>query len=337
MEFWTTSLGIGKLRPMPSSLASGYERFVADAVEAERLGFDGYGTGEHHFMYDGFMPFPLQAMAAVAAATTRLRLTTSAMLLPLYDPMQAAEHAATLDLVSQGRVTLGLGMGYRPMEFDGLSTDKRTRGARLVEAMEVIRLATAGERFSFHGKHYHYDDVALRPRPVQQPIPMWFCGGTSMQGARRAGEAGLGYWLANSPYDQTEAIVKEYRRIGREAGWPEERLRVAAFKDVCIGNTVAEAEGLRKILMDGFYDEHILGYGYLVDEKGKHLYNPSHEHPLYQRFVRSLYCGTVEMVVEELKRYEALGMDMIFLPTQQRDLVAKEILPEFRRSGSGGS
>jgi alkanesulfonate monooxygenase SsuD/methylene tetrahydromethanopterin reductase-like flavin-dependent oxidoreductase (luciferase family) len=330
MEFWTTSLGTAKLRPMPSALADGYERFVDDAVEAERLGFDGYGSGEHHFMYDEFMPIPLQAMAAVAAATRTIRLGTSAMLLPLYEPMEAAEIAATLDVLSGGRVTLGLGMGYRPYEFDGLGTAKRTRGARLTEAIEVIRLATSQDRFSFEGRHYRYENESLHPQPLQRPIDTWFCGGTSLQGARRAGGAGHGYWLANSPYDHTEAIVKEYRRVGREAGHSEDDLRVAAFKDVCIGNTLEEAQGLRQILIDNFYDEHILGYGYLVDEGGKNLYNPPKDHPLYQRFVRSLYCGTVEMVVDELKRYEALGIEMVFLPSQQRDLIAREILPAFR-------
>jgi alkanesulfonate monooxygenase SsuD/methylene tetrahydromethanopterin reductase-like flavin-dependent oxidoreductase (luciferase family) len=306
MEFWTTSLGTAKLRPMPSALADGYERFVDDAVEAERLGFDGYGSGEHHFMYDEFMPIPLQAMAAVAAATSTIRLGTSAMLLPLYEPMEAAEIASTLDVLSGGRVTLGLGMGYRPYEFDGLGTAKRTRGARLTEAIEVLRLATSQDSFSFEGRHYQYANE------------------------RRAGAAGHGYWLANSPYEHSEAIVKEYRRVGREAGFSEDELRVAAFKDVCIGNTVEEAEGLRQVLIDNFYDEHILGYGYLVDEDGKNLYNPPKDHPLYQRFISSLYCGTVEMVVEELQRYEALGVEMVFLPSQQREQIAREILPAFR-------
>jgi alkanesulfonate monooxygenase SsuD/methylene tetrahydromethanopterin reductase-like flavin-dependent oxidoreductase (luciferase family) len=330
MEFWTTSLGTAKMRPMPNAMADGYEKYVADAVEAEALGFDGYGTGEHHFMYDGFIPIPLQAAAAVAAATSRLRMCTGAMLLPLYDPMEAAEHAATLDVLSNGRVTLGLGMGYRPLEFDGLSTAKKTRGARLTEAMEIMRLATSQETFSFSGRHYQYENETLHPQPIQKPIDMWFCGGTSLLGARRAGREGLGYWLANSPYDHSADIVEEYYKHGREAGFADDQLRVAAFKDVCIGSTMAEAEGLRDMLVANFYDEHILGYGYLVDDKGKNLYNPPKDHPLYQRFVRSLFCGTVEMVIEEIKRYEALGMSAIFLPSQQRELIAKEILPAFR-------
>jgi alkanesulfonate monooxygenase SsuD/methylene tetrahydromethanopterin reductase-like flavin-dependent oxidoreductase (luciferase family) len=330
MQFWTTSIGTAKMRPMPSALGDGYEKYVNDAIEAEQLGFDGYGSGEHHFMYDEFMPIPLQAVAAVASVTTKLRLSTSAMLLPLYDPMEAAEIASTLDVISNGRVSLGLGMGYRPYEFDGFGTKKTTRGARLREAMEVLRLATSQETFSYQGKHYQYEDERLLPRPVQQPLDLWFCGGTSLQGAQRAGNAGLGYWLANCPYDHSEAIVKEYKQAGKEAGFDEAQLRVAAFKDVCIGNTMEEAEGLRNMLVNTFYDEHILGYGYLVDENGKNLYNPPKDHPLYERFIRSLYCGTVEMVIEELKRYEALGCEMIFLPSQQRQLISEQILPEFR-------
>ncbi len=323
MEFWTGGAGLARMRAMPASLANGYDSFVADAVKAEELGFAAYGAPEHHFTYDGFIPFPLQALAAAAAVTTTIRLVTGAMLLPMYDPLDAAEAAATLDVISGGRVRLGLGMGYRPMEFDGIGTAKRTRGARLVEAIEVLRRATAEDTFDFEGEHYRYEGASLRPVPVQRPIDIWFCGGTSARAARRAGEAGLPYWLANSPF------VHEYRRAGREAGWPEERLRVAAFKDVFIGNTMPEAESLRDVMLDVFYEEHILGYGYLVDDSGRHVYNPPRDHPMYTRFVDSLFCGTAEMVVEELKRYEALGVEAVFLPSPQRGLIADEIMPEF--------
>lgn len=333
MEFWTGGAGLSKIRAMPSSLATGYQMFVEDAKLAEQQGFDAYGAPEHHFMYDGFIPLPLQALAAAASATSKIRLLTGAMLLPLYDPIEAAEYAATVDVISNGRVTLGFGMGYRPMEFDGLNTPKRTRGVRLVEEMQIVDLATGQDTFSYEGKHYQYDNVRLSPTPVQRPIPMWFCGGTSSAAARRSGTAGLRYWLANSSFDRIELMVKEYRAAGREAGWPEEQLAVAAFKDICIGSTVEEAQGLRKILIDTFYEEHILGYGYLVDDEGNHVYNPPHEHPMYQRFVDAIFCGTVEMVIEELKQYEALGVEAVFMASPQRELIRQQIFPEFKRGG----
>lgn len=331
MKFWTSGSGVTRVRAFPSSLANGYDDYVRAALEAEALGYDAYGASEHHFMYDGFMPAPLQALAAVAAATTKIKLITGAMLLPLYDPMQAAEQAAALDVLSSGRLILGLGMGYRPLEFDGLSSPKRTRGVRLVEGMQVLDLATRGEPFSYEGRYYDYRDVTLHPAPVQRPIPAWFCGGTSIKAAQRAGEAGLPYWLANAPWERVAEIVAEYRRTGREAGWPEGQLRIAAFKDVCIGDTMAEATALRQMFIDSFYEEHILGYGYLVDDDGNHVYNPPHEHPLYRRFVDSIYCGTVEMVIDELKLYEKAGIEALYLASPQWAIISGQIMPEFDR------
>jgi probable F420-dependent oxidoreductase len=323
-------MGLFKVRAMPGALADGYDGYVREAKEAEALGFDGYLAPEHHFMYDGFMPVPLLALAAAASVTSRIRLVTGAMLLPLYDPLAAAELAATVDVISGGRVTLGLGMGYRPYEFDGIGTDKRTRGDRLVESIQIIEAATRDEEFSFEGRHHRYDKARLSPRPVQRPIPVWFCGGTSSRAARRAAGAGLPYWLANASFEQLDATVAEYRKAGAEAGCPEDRLRVACYKDICLGETLEEAELLRDMLLQDFYDEHILGYGYLVDERGKHLYGLSKDDPAYQRFVESIFCGTADMVIEELRRYEDLGLEALLIQTAQRERFAADVLPAFR-------
>lgn len=330
MEFWTGAMGITKMRAMPSSLADGYDVFVQDAVRAEELGFDAYGAPEHHFTYDGFLPFPLEALAAAAAVTSKIRLVTGAMLQTLYEPLDAAEHAATLDVLSGGRVVLGLGMGYRPIEFDGLGTAKSTRGARLREAIEVLHGATSAAAFSHEGVHYRYSEERLVPRPVQSPVEIWFCGGTTEAAAERAGRAGLPYWLANSPFERTRAIVEAYKKAGREAGHAEERLRVASFKDVFVGSTMEEALALRQMMIDAFYAEHILGYGYLVDDDGKQVYNPSEDHPMYRRFVDSLFCGTLDQVIVELRRYEELGIEAVFLPSFQRELIAQHVIPEFK-------
>ncbi len=84
------------------------------------------------------------------------------------------------------------------------------------------------------------------------------------------------------------------------------------------------------MMIDAFYAEHILGYGYLVDDEGQQVYNPSEDHPMYRRFVESLYCGTLQQVKDELHRYDDLGIEAVFLPSIQRDQIASEIIPEFR-------
>jgi alkanesulfonate monooxygenase SsuD/methylene tetrahydromethanopterin reductase-like flavin-dependent oxidoreductase (luciferase family) len=332
MEFWSGAGGLAKNRAMPRSLALDYAELVDSACMLEEMGFDAFSGSEHHFTYDGFCPEPLVALAGLALSTKRIKFVTGALLLPLHDPLRIAEQAATLDRLSGGRVMLGLGMGYRPLEFDGLASEKRTRGARLVEMINLVRVALSEDTFSFKGKYYQYENVSLRPRPVAKPHPaLWLAGGTTVKAARRAGTAGLPYWLANSTFEHAEECVRAYREAGREAGFPPQALKVAVFKDFCIGRSVDEAKALREFVLVNFYDEHILGFGYLVDEDGQHLYNPPRTHPLYQRFVESVFVGTPDMVIKEVQRYEMLGIEAMYVATAQKELFVKEVMPAFRK------
>jgi len=332
MEFWSGTGGLSKNRVMPRSLAFDYRELVDNACMLEEMGFDAFSASEHHFTYDGFCPAPLVALASLALSTKRIKLVTGALLLPLYDPVRIAEDAATLDRLSGGRLILGLGMGYRPLEFDGLNSEKRTRGARLVEMIQFLQQALAQERFSFAGRHYRYDDICVQPRPVQRPHPpLWLCGGTTVTAARRSGRAGLPYWLANSTFEHAEECVRAYHEAGREAGFPPQVLRVAVFKDLCLAATREQALALRDVVLHAFYDEHILGFGYLVGEDGQHLYNPPRSHPLYKRFVDSIFAGTPEMAIAEIQRYEMLGIEAMYVATGQKDLFAREVMPAFRK------
>jgi len=334
MEFWTSFGGQMILRGAAASVPDSYDALVQSAVNAERLGFDGIVASEHHFEYNKFLPSPLQSLAAAASATSKIRLLTGAMLLPLYDPIRATEMACTIDVLSNGRLTLGLGMGYRPMEFDGMALAKSTRGARLTEAMEIIRAATSAETFSYAGKHYQYKDLRVTPRPVQKPIDMWFCGGTSSVAAQRAGRSGFGYWLANSPIEVIKHIMGVYHDAGAKAGYGQDQLKVAVFRDFFVGDTVQEAKDARQWYLDCYYNEHIRCYGYLADDEGNPLYNPPFDHPAYLKFVDSLFVGTYDMAIEELKRIEKLGARSVTVPPIQLDAFSKHIIPEFRKTSA---
>jgi alkanesulfonate monooxygenase SsuD/methylene tetrahydromethanopterin reductase-like flavin-dependent oxidoreductase (luciferase family) len=331
MEFWSGIGGLAKSRALPRSLAHDYAQLVDHACMLEEMGFDAFSASEHHFTYDSFCPSPLVALAALALSTTRIKLVTGAMLLPLHEPLRVAEDAATLDRLSGGRLILGLGMGYRPLEFNGLGTNKRSRGARLVEMMQFLQRVLSEERCSFHGKYYHYDDIGIRPRPVQRPHPpLWLCGGITAQAADRAGRAGLPYWLANSAYERAEECIRVYHTAGREAGFAPHDLKVAVFKDFCLAPSLNEATAVRDAMMRSFYDEHILGFGYLVDETGQHIYNPTRSHPLYQRFVDGLFVGTPAMAIAEIQRYQTLGITAMYVATAQKQLFATEVMPAVR-------
>ncbi len=165
------------------------DEVIAEAQLAEASGFDSCFFGEHHQDHDGFLPSPLIVATAVAARTTRLRVGTSVILLPLHHPVHVAEDVVTLDLVSKGRVILGVGIGYQPADFRAFSVPMEDRAGRFEESIEILRRCWAGEPFSFRGKHYTLEDVQIRPRPYQ---PAWRTRpispiSTRRRPARRAG------------------------------------------------------------------------------------------------------------------------------------------------------
>jgi len=163
------------------------DEVIAEAQLAEASGFDSCFFGEHHQDKDGFLPSPLIVATAVAAHTTRLRVGTSVILLPLHHPVRVAEDVITLDLVSKGRFILGVGVGYQAADFRAFAVPMEHRVALFEEGVEIMRQCWTGERFSFRGKHYTLEDVQIRPRPFQRPAPPLWIGASVPAAARRAG------------------------------------------------------------------------------------------------------------------------------------------------------
>jgi probable F420-dependent oxidoreductase len=162
-----------------------YAATLEHIEHAERLGYDEVWTSEHHFIADGYSPSVLPVCAAIAARTSRLRIGTRVLLGPFYNPLRLAEDAATVDILSGGRFTLGIGLGYRREEYEGLGISARHRGARLEELVRLLRQAWSPGELSFGGRFHAYRGADVTPKPVQQPIPVWL-GGSSPAAARRA-------------------------------------------------------------------------------------------------------------------------------------------------------
>src|SRR5918992_4511457 len=137
-----------------------YARAIEQAQAAETLGFRNVWLGEHHFSTYGYLSRPLQLATYIAAKTTRLRVGTAVIVVPLHHPLIIAEEIATLDLLSGGRVDVGLGRGYQRYEFERLGLQLDSARARWEEAVDVIVEALKGQPFSYSGKHFNFPETS---------------------------------------------------------------------------------------------------------------------------------------------------------------------------------
>src|SRR3989454_11120088 len=148
-----------------------YSRGVEVAQAAEALGFRNVWLAEHHFSTYGYLSRPAQLATYIAAKTTRLRVGTAVIVVPLHHPLVIAEEIATLDLLSSGRLDVGLGRGYQPYEFERFGLELEGGRARWEESIDIILKAFSGQPFSYDGKLFKIPETTVFPQPLQQPRP----------------------------------------------------------------------------------------------------------------------------------------------------------------------
>ncbi|MGE0881170.1 MAG: LLM class flavin-dependent oxidoreductase [Acidimicrobiia bacterium] len=203
------------------------------AAAAEAAGFDGAFIGHHHFT-PGYATAPFVVLAAIAARTSTLRLGTSIMLLPAAHPLRVAEEVATLDRLSNGRVTLGVGIGYRAYEYDAFGVNYRQRASRMAEMIEVMKKVWTTEHTSHDGRYFRFDDITVYPRAVQDPHPPIWVGAVAKAAQERAARLGDG-WMSDlmEPLPREVQLTERYRSFCADAG---------TEPTVCILRTAAIAE-----------------------------------------------------------------------------------------------
>jgi alkanesulfonate monooxygenase SsuD/methylene tetrahydromethanopterin reductase-like flavin-dependent oxidoreductase (luciferase family) len=186
-----------------------YARALEQAAYVEQHGFGGIMLSEHHASDDGYLPSPIPVAGAVAAVTSSLPITISALLANLYDPVRLAEDIAVLDHLAAGRVSYVFGLGYRPEEYAQFGRDWAGRGAALEKQIATLLALWTGEEVEVDGCR-----VQVRPVPFSDPHPVLFYGGGSPAAARRAARLGLNF----SPQHTDPELRALYRATCEELG-----------------------------------------------------------------------------------------------------------------------
>ena len=324
----------------PRSDVEIYRQAIDIAVELEAGGIDSVWTSEHHFVDDGYMPSQLPVLAAIAARTSRIGLGTGVLLAPMFDPLHLAEDAATVDLISGGRLILGLGIGWRQEEFEGFGVPAGERGSRLEGTIEVLRQAWSDGLVTGDGRHFRYDGLNVTPKPAQPGGPPIWIGAGAESAVRRVGRVADGY-LGGPASPES---------LARRIGWAREEAQATGRDSSSISANLYrptfawhDGDGWDRIREFAWYMD--WKYGDMANARGsrKRRRPPPMTAAEEVRLRQGFNVGTAEQVAEEMLRYrDILGRDGTYvarahLPgleagvaAESRRILVEEVLPIVR-------
>ncbi len=225
--------------------SEGFRDFIDYNVEAEALGFRSSFVVEHHFTGYGQVSATLNLLTWLGARTRHLRLGTAVIVLPWHNPVLLAEQAATLDLLSGGRLDFGIGKGYRYNEFAGFCVAMEEADARFDECLDVIVRAWTSDRpFSHRGHYWRFDEIVVEPPTAQRPPPPIWMGAGGESSVRRVAQRGYNLLLGQyaSPAEVGRSIAA-YKAAVEAGGHRFDPLSVGVTRAFFVADSDAEKEG----------------------------------------------------------------------------------------------
>ena len=228
----------------PAAAARDFSWYLDLWSDCEDIGFEGIFFSEHHFGLPSMSPSPNLLIAAAAARTRRLRLGTMGNVVPFYEPWRLAEEYAVLDLLSGGRLEIGLASGVGPMEYRAVGLKEEDMRPRFAEALDIIDTALTQPRFTHRGRQWNFDELTITPRPLQQPMPRRWMTGLGVPTAQMAARRGCCFCTGFLTIERVRGVFAAYRAAAAEAGHRVDSRHLGLRRQVFIGDDDAAARGL---------------------------------------------------------------------------------------------
>jgi luciferase family oxidoreductase group 1 len=303
-------IGTFLLMQSPSARSSHeiYARALEQAQAAESLGYRNVWLAEHHFSTYGYLSRPLQLAAYIAAKTSKLRVGTAVVVVPLHHPLVIAEEIATLDVVSGGRLDIGLGRGYQRYEFERFGLQLDSGGQRWEESIDILVKSFEGRPFSYDGKLFKIPETSLFPQPLQKPHPPIWITAQSQYALEAAVRRGFNVLTGGFgvPIERLAEFGQHVKRMNAEMK-PAQQPLIGVQRAVYVTKDPADAREAAEQARWNMRVTLSLRNNYERVEQGNAIPVPGKTEPDIDDLLdRYLVIGTPDTVIRQIKRVREL-------------------------------
>jgi alkanesulfonate monooxygenase SsuD/methylene tetrahydromethanopterin reductase-like flavin-dependent oxidoreductase (luciferase family) len=339
-------------QPYPVADVAQYRRELAVVDLVEELGFDAFWTIEHHFTPYGMTNNPTQILSYVAGRTSRIDVGTMVLVIPWHEPLKLAENLAVLDNLLNGRkIHIGTGRGFAAREFNTLGVPYETSRDRMIECLEVVRIALTSEFFSFDGEFFQIPRTTIRPRPLSQDLTrnllMTWASPESLEMAAHSGAAPL--FTNYRGWESVRDNLRTFDKVRASHGWPVSPSAIATTvyvdRDGARAREVGEQYWRKTSGMTLWHYDRLASDYFMPDatqEEREAAVNAG-----YESQASNGIFGSPEEVIEQIRELQELANaghlitlhsfgDMPFdLVEDSMKLFAETVLPTIKTFGSG--
>ena len=316
-----------------------FKHMLDQSVLAEKLGYVAVSIPEHHLVNLLMMPSPLQMAVKISSLTNKIRLSTSVAVLPIHDMRTFAGEVATADILTEGRLVLGVARGAFAWELDRLGTPIESSKEKFIESLEVLNSLLSKENYSFKGKYYNFNAITIMPRPISDPVPIMIA---AMDPSSIRNAASNGYHVQSTVLSGTKKLLLErvnaFKEGQQDAGENGKLLRLSMQRMAYAAKDENDAKEKNLLAYEYYkrFDNMFTGPG----KVNKGLIEPLPRAQTLEEMTENLIICPVNEMIDKLSVYAESGIDEMIISAgfgqSQEDMIesmyriSEHIIPHFK-------